>query len=194
MKNETFNVVEPNQSLLKIRTFPVMHTLRTNLRPLVLPDADRLYEIYSDREAMKYRASPPMRLPEDAYTMIDESLEGFRDLSKIRWAIADRNNSELIGTGGFMHFENSGWLGEIGYSLDKNYWGVGIMTEVVIKLLEFGFEKLELESITATCFIKNTRSVNMLAKLGFEEIERFSASGNWYSPFANAIKYELKNK
>ncbi len=46
----------------------------------------------------------------------------------------------------------------LGYWLDENYWGKGYMTESVQGVLKYGFEKLKLSLITATCYPHNKRS------------------------------------
>ncbi|MGP5665271.1 GNAT family N-acetyltransferase [Glutamicibacter arilaitensis] len=56
--------------------------------------------------------------------------------------------------------------GEIGYTLNRNYWGRGYATEVAVLLLQLGFENLGLERISATCDARNTASIRVLEKAG----------------------------
>jgi RimJ/RimL family protein N-acetyltransferase len=56
---------------------------------------------------------------------------------------------------------------EIGYWTAKPFWGRGIMTRVVGKLCEIGFQEFGLQRITAMIFAGNTGSRRVLEKNGF---------------------------
>jgi len=57
-------------------------------------------------------------------------------------------------------------IAEFGYSLDKTYWGKGIMLEAAHKFLSWGFTEYDLVKITASADIANKRSVKVLKTLG----------------------------
>lgn len=57
---------------------------------------------------------------------------------------------------------------ELGYSLARKYWGMGIMTEAGKEVLRYGFETLELEIVSIAIYPKNERSRNVARKLGFK--------------------------
>lgn len=57
---------------------------------------------------------------------------------------------------------------EIGYWLGKEFWGRGIMTEVVPAFTEWLFETFALHRIYASSFARNRRSARVLEKAGFE--------------------------
>jgi ribosomal-protein-alanine N-acetyltransferase len=56
-----------------------------------------------------------------------------------------------------------GWLG---YVLRRDAWGNGYATEAARALLRFGFLRLELHRVFATCDVQNTASEKVLRKLG----------------------------
>jgi [ribosomal protein S5]-alanine N-acetyltransferase len=61
-----------------------------------------------------------------------------------------------------------GYNATLGYSLDREYEGFGLMREAVQAVIRFGFEELNLRRIEA-CFIPaNTRSEKLLTALGFQ--------------------------
>jgi [ribosomal protein S5]-alanine N-acetyltransferase len=64
---------------------------------------------------------------------------------------------------------NRGSRGEIGYDLGKKYWRHGYMTEVLKRVLTFGFETMGLYRIEAFTNIDAIPSINLLNKLGFKE-------------------------
>ena len=56
---------------------------------------------------------------------------------------------------------------EMGYSLSEDCWGHGIMTEAARRLLEYGFEVLQLDSVMIRTGEANQRSRRVIAKCGF---------------------------
>jgi len=69
---------------------------------------------------------------------------------------------------------------EMGYWIGEPYWGKGIATEAVGKIIRYGFEELELERIFAGAYEYNVASMRVLEKNGFikEGISRKSALKN----------------
>ena len=57
---------------------------------------------------------------------------------------------------------------ELGYWLGKKYWGKGFATEAVGRLLELGFDELNLNEIYAAYKVGNEASKKVLEKSGFQ--------------------------
>ncbi len=57
---------------------------------------------------------------------------------------------------------------EIGYVLAKEYWGQGLMSEAVRKVIDYCFNDLKIEHLTICHFIENVRSQRVIEKAGFE--------------------------
>src|SRR5262249_2868189 len=87
----------------------------------------------------------------------------------VNWAI--RNESDcLIGGIGFQSLAlGKSSRAEIGYWLAKPYWGRGIMTAVVQRTCQHGFEEFGLAKITAHVFPHNPASARVLEKCAFRE-------------------------
>lgn len=51
---------------------------------------------------------------------------------------------------------------------DKDYWGKGIGTEATRLITDFGFEKLNLESIDLDVISENVRAIKTYEKVGFK--------------------------
>src|ERR1017187_9539470 len=63
---------------------------------------------------------------------------------------------------------------ELGYWLAEPFWGKGIITRAIPKMLEFGFETYDLDRIFARPFGTNIASQRVLLKNGFELEGQFS--------------------
>jgi RimJ/RimL family protein N-acetyltransferase len=73
-----------------------------------------------------------------------------------------------MGGAGFLDLEiGKSHKTELGYWLAKRFWGQGIMTRVIKKLVTLGFEEFGLKRITATIFAHNTASQRCLEKNHF---------------------------
>ena len=66
---------------------------------------------------------------------------------------------------------------EIGYWIGEPWWGRGLATEAVGRLVRFGFDELGLDRLMAAHFADNPASGRVLAKCGF----RYTGEGMFYS-------------
>jgi len=84
------------------------------------------------------------------------------------WAIRDKNKKLIGGCGFQMKYKRNSKKDELGYWLARSYWNKGIMTKVVNKLCEIGFNKFGLTRIEADVFLHNDASCRVLEKAGFK--------------------------
>lgn len=78
----------------------------------------------------------------------------------------DKKSSEFIGRGG-LFWDNLSEV-NIGYVLNKAWWGKGIATELVLASLEFGFKERGFERIVAVIHPENSASQRVVKKAGFQ--------------------------
>jgi len=57
---------------------------------------------------------------------------------------------------------------EIGYWLAEKYWGKGIMTKIIMRVIEYGFETWDIIRIFAKPFSSNIASHRVLEKAGMK--------------------------
>ena len=90
------------------------------------------------------------------------------------WAVIWKETKTMIGTCGFTSFNYSHNSGEIGYVLNRDYWGYGIAAEAVRAVLRVGFMDLNLHRMEAKYMIGNDRSRRVMEKCGmtFEGFRR----------------------
>ena len=82
----------------------------------------------------------------------------------------------MIGTCGVTALNEACFSGEVGYVINPQYSNMGIATEAVKRVLEFGFEVLGLRRIEAHYMPENKASRRVMEKCGmtFEGILRKS--------------------
>ena len=76
-------------------------------------------------------------------------------------------NSEYVGNIGLHDIKRSNISGMIGYWLAEDCQGLGIMTDCVRALTDYGFNELELNRIYIHCATANTKSRAIPERLGF---------------------------
>ncbi len=100
-------------------------------------------------------------------------------------------SDRLIGVCGIDDIKLRNKKGELGYCLNKEYWGKGYATEAAEALLNFGFEDLDMHRIHAKCDVENEQSKKILEKIGMEQEgilrEHKIIDGRWRSSYIYSI-------
>lgn len=145
-----------------------MLTKRLKFRELSDEDANALFEIYSDEEAMKFRATPAMKTIADAHQMINRAKITKASNYEIRFAVEELSSQNLIGTCMYQPLENKAI---IGYSIGRKFWNNGFGNEIVAFLIELLAQKDYLQ-IEAWVQKGNTASDKILTKNGFQMVHQ----------------------
>jgi ribosomal-protein-alanine N-acetyltransferase len=155
----------------------------TSERLLILPlhhvQATELLKYYSDNRDFFRPTSPTPT--NDFYTeeywqrKIWQARQDWQQQRAALFVLKERSqrtaeNSIIIGSVNFNQVIH-GVLQScfLGYSMDKDYQGMGLMTEALIELTEYMFEDWKLHRIQANYLESNNSSARVLAKLGFEK-------------------------
>ena len=155
-----------NEKIEVFKKLPIIKTERLLLRKLEIDDLSDVYEYASDPLVPEFLLWNPheSRGYTKAYLRFISKL--YRKGKMYDWGISI--NGKIIGTAGFssINFKNNS--AEIGYVLNRNYWGLGIAGEAVMAVLNFGFSTLNFNRIEAIIFPDNKRSKRVLEKCGLK--------------------------
>jgi len=89
--------------------------------------------------------------------------------TSFEFAIVLRSNKRLIGGCGIRLKDPRQAVADMGYCLHPDAWGKGYGTETGKALLQIGFRRLKAHRIWATCDLRNTKSENILRKIGMKK-------------------------
>ena len=172
MDRSVFLFILPVQSSNMLQTnfnpFPEITTERLLLRRLVRGDIDAIFKLRSDEKVMRFIGKIPMTSQSEALEFIDRVNESIETNFGITWAMALKENpADLIGTIGHWRLIKEHFRAEVGYMLSPRHWRKGIMKEALIKVVDFGFDKMQLHSIEAHINPANTASAAILESTGF---------------------------
>ncbi|QSB12532.1 GNAT family N-acetyltransferase [Lysinibacillus fusiformis] len=103
---------------------------------------------------------------EDTKEFIQDVLDEATQTPRERYVFAIIYQETLIGAVEIMIKDFTNKVGEIGYIVNPDYWGKGVATQSAKLMITFGFEKLKLHRICATCDPRNIGSAKVLEKVG----------------------------
>ncbi|MFB9080901.1 GNAT family N-acetyltransferase [Flavobacterium procerum] len=171
--------------------FPVIETERLILDRVTDSDVEEVFLLRSNPETMKYIPRPLVKNHEGALEHIKMINDKIEENICINWGIRLKGNPKLLGIIGFYRMQPENYRSEIGYMLNPDFHGKGIITEAVKKLIKFGFEELKLHSIEAVIDPENSASEKVLQKCGFVKEAHFKESDFWEGKFLDKVIYSL---
>ena len=173
-------------------SFPALETSRLRLIELTNDDSYDLFELFSDDSVIKYYDLEAFTEIYQATNLINLFNSRFRENSGIRWAIRLKETDSLIGTCGFNTWSLKMKCAVIGYDLLPKYWGLGLATEAVHRIVKAAFEGElpcgEINRIQGDTALGNSASESLLLKVGFKEEGIRRQSGYWKNKFHD-LKY-----
>lgn len=151
--------------LLNNTTGIIAKTARLILREFQLSDAQKLYDLNSDSDVIRYTGDPPFKSISEAELFI-KNYDHYQKFGFGRWACIRKHKGDFIGWCGLKNNEKNQI--DLGFRFFKKYWNQGYATEAAKASLDFGFNKLGLEEITGRVAPENTASIRVLEKLNLK--------------------------
>jgi [ribosomal protein S5]-alanine N-acetyltransferase len=165
----------------------LISTERLIIRALTADDADGIYALDTDPEVHRYLGNSPIKTIEQAKDVITFIQKQYKENGIGRWAIIEKSSNNFVGWTGLKLMKetvnNHTNYYDLGYRLQKKYWGKGYATETAAAVLDFAFTKMKLTEIFGITDIENIGSNNVLKKLGLQFIESFmyeNTKHHWY--------------
>lgn len=170
--------------------FPKLETDRLDLIEIKEDHLKDLYTLFSNKEVVRYYNLLPYRSLTDGQKFIDWYRTRFEEKLAIRWGIALKGSRNIIGTIGFNNYTYK-HKAQIGYDLQQAYWNKGYISEALNKVVDFGFENLEINRIEAEIMVGNTASEKVLQKLHFTKEGVLRHWMFWNEQYFDIIMYSL---
>lgn len=154
----------------------VLETERLLLRRFTPADVDRLVELDSDPEVMRYLnggVPTPRELVEQQ--ILPEFLREYERFDGLGvWAAIEKGTGSFLGWFAF-HPSRDGSPTDVslGYRLRRSSWGRGYATEGARALVRKGFAELGVRRVSATTYQDNAASRRVMEKLGMRLVRRY---------------------
>ena len=171
--------------------FPNLETKRLLLRRVDKNDVNEIFALRSNPETMKYVPRPLAKTTEEALehiAIIDAKIDSNEG---INWAITIKGNPKFIGIIGHYRIKPEHFRAEIGYMLLPEFHGQGIITEAIAKVVDYGFNTMQLHSIEAIIDPDNIASATVLEKNNFVKEAHLKENEFYDGRFLDTVIYSL---
>ena len=145
---------------------PALNTPRLILRKLTMRDAGDIYRYSRDVEVARHVLWEAHRNIGESRAYLRYMLRRYRNHEPASWGIEYRQTGQIIGTIGFMWIQSDNSAAEVGYSLAREYWNHGLMTEALRAVIAHGFGSMNLNRIEAQHETTNPASGAVMRKCG----------------------------
>ncbi len=174
--------------------FQELESARLLLRQIEPDDVDEIFALRSNAENMKYIPRPLVTNNEEALEHIKMIQQKIETNEGINWAITLKGNPKLLGIIGHYRIKWEHYRSEIGYMLLPEYHGMGIITEAIQLMIDFGFEQMKMHSLEGVIDPANTASARVLEKNGFVKEAHFKENEHYDGKFLDTVVYSLVKK
>ena len=141
---------------------------RIRLRPFSSPlDAQRMFEICSSDETVRFYGMEPMQSVADAERLLSCYAKGMAAGTSVHWAIVDVHDGFLIGDAGIMSIDDRNLRASSYCILDSAYWGHGLSSDAMKLLFDYIFSVSALNRIQAFIDVRNVRTIKSVEGIGF---------------------------
>ena len=159
-----------------------IETERLILRPLVKEDSRDVFEWVGDPVVNKYM---PYALYQNI-RQVEEWIDSISD-DKNEFAFCLKDTHKVIGAGS-VTFDPEREAYELGYNLNRAFWGKGYATEASRAMLQWAYQNLSAREFVANHANANVASGKVIKKCGFEfdhygQYSRFDGSETFDASF-----------
>ena len=144
-----------------------IETERLILRQFSLEDAEAMFANWaSDPEVTKYLTWQTHGSVEDSRLILSEWVKHYGEGGFFEWAIELKEIGQPIGSIGVVALDERVGGAELGYCIGRAFWGRGIMLEALNAVIDFFFDEVGANRITAKHDAENPKSGRVMAKAG----------------------------
>ncbi|WP_270322003.1 GNAT family N-acetyltransferase [Weissella confusa] len=149
----------------KLANLESFESSRLFFRHATEQDAADMFELFHNPEVLKWIHAP---MPASVEDTLENTIRGYHMSNPLgKYVMVQKSSGKVIGSFDIRPVEKQN-LAEIGYALNKDYWGKGIMTEALIAGIKIGFETLGLNRIQTDHAPENIGSGRVMEKAGMQ--------------------------
>ena len=151
---------------------PHLETERLVLRAAGAQDVDAFAAMMANPDVARFIAPAPMTRAE-AWRSLSSAIGHWTLRGYGTWVVERKEDGAFIGRVGLMNPE--GWPGvEVGWTLDKPFWGKGFATEAAACAMRYGFLTQPVDRLISLIDPENKASQAVALRLGETKGERYA--------------------
>ena len=171
-----------------------LETTRLILRDLALTDLDDFYFYASNKEVATSSGWLPHKSKEESLEILTRLVNNHDN-----YAIVNKADNKMIGTVGVHNYSLDFQISNkkqlcLGYSLNKDYWSRGLMTEALLAVIDHCFSDLEVDILWASHVDNNKYSLKLLEQIGFVFTHRYYKTTSDHNKTYEALAYTYKRE
>jgi len=179
---------------LQFDEFPVLFTSRLRLRKISLEDSSAFFALRKNKEFSTYLDRDKPEDEEEIKQLIESILQQFENNEAICWVISPIDREEFMGTISYWKIDKPHYRAEIGYGIHPDFQRKGYMSEVLQKVIDYGFREMNLHSIEANINPNNVASIKLVEKHGFIQEAYFKENYFYNGQFLDSAIFSLVDK
>jgi len=191
-----------NSQLTKIQKMEILNiqTTRLNIRHLELSNLSDFHIYRSNPEVTKYQGFDVMTIEQAEEFIKDNSTKHFGKAGEwVQYGIENSSTRQLVGDCAVKLDNYETRIAEIGITISHLEQKKGYAKEVLLGILTFLFDTIEIHRVVEIVDAENIASINLLKSTGFKQeghfIENIFFKGKWGSEFQYAmLKREWDNR
>lgn len=142
-----------------------LETESLHLQPYQIDQASQVKELAGDEAVAATTFVPHPYRQEEAEEWIRSHSDWIENNKAYPLAMVLKSTGELVGTM-TLRVDSKHRKGELAYWVGKPYWGQGYATQAAKRIMEFGFESLNLHRIWSAAMTTNPASAKVMQKAG----------------------------
>ena len=155
-------------------------TARLQIKALSEEDFDKIYQVQTDPEVMRYIGSGLPRSKEQIQELFEKMVVHQETYGYSLCPVYERETGLFIGCAGLIHlaFDDTQPEIEVGYWLLPQFWGKGYATETTKACVQWAFAHLSVNCVVGITQLDHIRSQRVLEKAGLQSEGRSTYRGH----------------
>ena len=147
-----------------------IETQRLMLRRFRIEDADDMFNNWaSDPEVTRFLTWPPHPGVEVTRSLLAEWISDYEDGGYFNWVMEYKETGKVIGNISVVKLYEDIEAADIGYCMSRAYWGQGLMSEALRRVMDYLFDVVGLNRVAACHDVDNPGSGRVMDKAGMTQ-------------------------
>ena len=167
--------------------YAFFETERLYLRPFTYKDSQDFFDICNNPDNLQFIFPSLINRHDSDYLLIHSFMKEPLGV----WAIEDKKSHKMVGCIRFEKIDFKDLSAEIGYFLNQQFWGQGLMTECLKTLSFLSFQEFGLKELHVITHAENLASQRVAQKSGFKLKQWFKGSDRYTRKMRDYADYQI---
>ena len=164
---------------------------RLVLKEVALDQRKRFFEIFSDREVLRYTDRSLTKTIDEAVIFLKNCHYRAEQKLHFFFGLYRKGDNLLLGILSLYHIDLKHSFASLGILLAKEFWRQGFMSEALLCFMEFYFIQLGFNRLEAQSFVDNKPAVGFFEKLKFKNEGILRENFNIEGKYENSILFSM---